>query len=164
MKLYVVSVIIIGVIGSIIRLLSPVGEGGGLKNHVKLAIGIAIIPICIFPLTSFIEEMRNFDAGQIVGEAEKDKWQEYESIFNEEYLFAEEDNLREGIASILEDRFGIERSDSYVSVKFSRDTDGTRKLERIFINLYGAAIWKDTGEIESYLSSILNCQVVIAVG
>ncbi len=164
MKIYVISVVVIGVIGAIIRLLSPDGEGGGLKNHVRLATGIAIIPICIFPLLTFIDGVRGFDADAIFGELEEGKKQEYESIFEEGYLSAEEDNLREGIAGILKSRYEIDRSDCYVSVNILTANGGDRRLDRIFINLYGSAIWKDTASIEEYLSSLFGCEVVIAVG
>ena len=164
MKFYIISVVIIGIVGSLIRLLSPSGEGGGLKNHVKLAIGIAIIPISIFPLTSFINEIRNFDASDIDMWQENEKMEEYESIFEEGYLLAEEENLKLGIVDILKNKFDIDSSECYVSVKISTGSDMKRRLERIFINLYGSAIWKDTVSIEKYLSSLLGCEVVIAIG
>ena len=164
MKMYVIAIVVVGVIGSVIRLLSPHGEGGGLKNHVRLAVGIATIPICIFPLLSFMDEVRSFDVGDVIGELEGEQIEEYESIFEDGYLSAEEENLREGIARILADKYGIERSDCYISVKISTDKDGKRRLDRIFINLYGSAVWKDTGSIEKYLSSLFSCETVIAVG
>ena len=164
MKMYVIAIVVVGVIGSVIRLLSPQGEGGGLKNHVRLAVGIATIPICIFPLLSFMDEVRSFDIGDVIGELEGEQIEEYESIFEDGYLSAEEENLREGIARILADKYGIERSDCYILVKISTDKDGKRRLDRIFINLYGSAVWKDTGSIEKYLSSLFSCETVIAVG
>ena len=164
MKMYVIAIVVVGVIGSVIRLLSPHGEGGGLKNHVRLAVGIATIPICIFPLLSFMDEVRSFDVGDVIGELEGEQIEEYESIFEDGYLSAEEENLREGIARILADKYGIERSDCYILVKISTDKDGKRRLDRIFINLYGSAVWKDTGSIEKYLSSLFSCETVIAVG
>lgn len=164
MKIYVIAIVVVGVVGSIIRLLSPTGEGGGLKSHVRLAVGVATIPICIFPLISFMNEVQSFDLGDVIGELEDGQIEEYESIFEEGYLSAEEENLREGIARILADKYGIERADCYISLKISADKDGKRRLDRIFINLYGSAIWKDTGSIEKYLSSLFSCETVIAVG
>ena len=164
MKFYIISVVIIGIVGALIRLLSPHGEGGGLKNHVKLAIGIAIIPISIFPLTSFIEEIQKIDVSDIVGGQDSERLEEYESIFEEGYLLAEEDNLKIGIADILKEKFEIDPSECYISVKISTGSDMKRRLERIFINLYGSAIWKDTVSIEKYLSSLFGCETVIAVG
>ena len=43
MKNYIISIIIVGVIGSLVTLLSPDGEGGGLKKHVSLAVGLCMI-------------------------------------------------------------------------------------------------------------------------
>ena len=77
---------------------------------------------------------------------------------------AEEENLKLGIVDILKNKFDIDSSECYVSVKISTGSDMKRRLERIFINLYGSAIWKDTVSIEKYLSSLLGCEVVIAIG
>ena len=46
----------------------------------------------------------------------------------------------------------------------SDGSSGDVRLERIFINLYGSAIWCDTGAIEDYLSSLFSCEIVTAVG
>ena len=54
MKAYVISVIIVGVIGSIIALISPEGEGGGLGKHTRLAVGLCVILVCIAPLGSLL--------------------------------------------------------------------------------------------------------------
>lgn len=164
MKVYIISLLVVAVIGSIVTVLAPDGEGGGLKKHVRLAAGIAILPICIMPLISFAEAVKEFDSDGIFDEIDGGDMDEYESIFEDGYLLAESENLRVGIASLLKERFGIGHDECYVSVSISQNEDGKRQLERIFINLYGGAVWKDTGEIESYLSELFLCEVVTAVG
>ena len=164
MKIYIVSIIVVGVVGSILSIISPEGEGGGLSKHTRLAFGLCLILAVALPLSSFFRELREIDLQSIIPEVPEGEREEYESIFQSSYEKAELENLREGIVTILGDRFGIDSSECAVSVQVSRDGDGVRRLDRIFINLYGSAVWKDTGEIEEYLSSLFSCQVVTAVG
>lgn len=164
MKQYIITVIIVGVIGSIVSILSPDGEGGGLKAHVRLAIGLVLTLVCISPLISLVQTLGELDVQGFVGEIDQSDREEYESIFQSGYDAAEIENLTEGIKSILRERFDIAADECYVSVVTRTEKGGKRHIERIFINFYGAAIWKNTGEIESYLGELFGCEVVTAVG
>ena len=164
MKEYVISIICIGVIGSIITLLAPEGEGGGLGKHVRLAVGCAVILTCISPLGELIEGLREVELGELVPEIEEGGLEEYESIFGESYAAAELSSLREGIAAMLEQRYGIERSECKIEVSADQNGTGSLTLKRIFITLYGSAIWKDTGEIERYFGELFGCEIVTAIG
>ena len=57
MKQYVISVMVVGVIGAIVTLLSPEGEGGGLKSHVRLAVGVVLILVCVSPLITMVKTL-----------------------------------------------------------------------------------------------------------
>ena len=164
MKGYVISIIIVGVIGSFVTLLAPEGEGGGLGKHARLAVGLCVILVCIAPLNSLLRGLSGLDLHSLMGDGGDGGAEEYESIFDSSYSAAEIENLREGIKTILFDKFGVEPSECYVKVTVSGDAVGDRRLERIFINLYGSAIWRDTGAIEDYLSSLFGCEIVTAVG
>ena len=164
MKNYVITIIIIGVIGSLITLLAPDGEGGGLKKHVSLAVGLCMILCLSSPLISLIQGLRELDMHSLAPETGDVNKDEYESIFESSLEGAEAQYIREGIAAILKDRFDIEPSECSVSVKFSSDKAGKRVLDRIFVRLYGSAIWKDTEEIEDYLTELFSCDVITAVG
>ncbi len=164
MKQYIITVVIVGMIGSIVSILSPDGEGGGLKSHVRLAIGLVLTLVCVSPLISLVKTLGELDVQGLVGEIEGSDREEYESIFQSGYDAAEIENLKEGIKAILRERFDIADDECYVSVVTRADNDEKRRLERIFINFYGAAIWKNTGEIESYLSELFGCEIVTAVG
>ena len=164
MRQYIISVMIAGVVGAIVALLAPDGEGGGLKRHVNLAVGLVIVTVSVSPIIGFVRDLGEFDADSIienVGDADKE---EYESIFYEGYGAAEIENLKEGIKSILLERFGVKEDECYISVTTGVGQDGKRELKRIFINFYGAAIMKNTEEIEDYLSNLLGCEIVSAVG
>ena len=164
MKQYVISVMVVGVVGAIVTLLSPEGEGGGLKSHVRLAVGIVLILVCVSPLITMVKTLSEIDVKDMIGEVDDEKLDEYESIFQSGYEAAEIENLKEGIKSILLERFGVKSDECYVSVSTAKNSEGERHLKRIFINLYGSAIMKNTGEIEDHLASLFGCEVVIAVG
>ena len=164
MKNYVITIIIIGVIGSLVSLLAPEGEGGGLKKHVGLAIGLCVILCFSSPIISLIQSIGEFDAHALVPDIDEVDREEYESIFEAGFSAVEIQNLRDGIAKILDERFGIDASESSVTLNVSTDSSGKRVLDRIFICLYGSAVWKDTGEIERYLTSLFGCEVITAVG
>lgn len=164
MKSYIISIILVGIVGSFVTILSPEGEGGGLGKHTRLAVGLCLILVCITPIITLVQGLGDLDIKSLIPEIDAEESLEYESIFNSSYNAAEVENLREGIVSILYDKFKIEPSDCYVKVSVAEGDAGNRRLERIYINLYGAAIWKDTGAIENYLSSLFGCEIVTAVG
>lgn len=164
MKSYVITIICIGVIGSIITLLAPEGEGGGLGKHVRLAVGCAVILTCISPLGELIRGFSELDLGGLVPEVNEGEMEEYESIFGDSYAAAELSSLKEGIGAMLEERYGIARSECKVEVIASQNGTGSLMLKRIFITLYGSAIWQDTGEIERYFGGLFDCEIVTAIG
>ena len=41
---------------------------------------------------------------------------------------------------------------------------GEKRLSRVLVTLYGAAVWKDSSAIEERLRSLLGCEIVTAVG
>lgn len=164
MKSYIISIICVGVIGSIISLIASEGEGGGLGKHVRLAVGCVLILTCISPLGELIEGIRGLDLSGLVPEVNEGAVEEYESIFGDSYAAAELSSLKDGIAAMLKERYGIERSECEVAVVADRDKSGNLELKRVFITLYGSAIWKDTGEIERYLGGLFGCEIVTAIG
>ncbi len=161
MKLYVISVMLVGIIGSVVSVLAP---EGGLKDHVKLAVGIVTVSVCILPLTSIVSEVQSLDIDSILGEPYTESEKDYESILQSEYEEAEIENLKSGIKSILKEKFSVEEYECEVSVTVGKDGDGKRELKRIFINFCGEAIWKNTSEIEDHLGGMFGCEVVTAVG
>ena len=162
MKEYLFSIIIVSIIGSVVSVLSPEGEGGGLSRHVKLAAGVCVILVCFAPAVNAIEWVRDFDIESVLPDAEGDKT-EYESIFDSTYSDAETDLLCEGIKAMVAERSGLDPLSFTVSVRLSGEGND-RRLSRVTLTLYGSAIWADTGEIERYLSSALGCEIVTIIG
>jgi hypothetical protein len=154
MKEYVITIIIVGVIGSVISILAPDGEGGRL---VRLAASLVALVVCISPVIDAVEWLRTVELGAVIDES-GDR-EEYERIFYEHYSKAEIENCREGIKALLCEKFGLDEDDIEV---FAEAEEG--KLERVYITLYGAAIWQDTAVMEDYLKSLLSCEIITVIG
>ena len=160
MKGYIVSVIGVCIVGTVVSVISPNGEGGGISRHIRLIIAICVILVCINPIfeaINYINEI-NFD-GLIEngGKTESD----YKDLFENNYSAAEINNLKVGIKQLLYDKFGIDGAECSVTVSVS---DESGELSRIFITLYGSAVFKNTGEIENFFGDLFGCEIVTAVG
>ncbi len=164
MKAYILAVLITGFVGAIVSLLAPEGEGGGLSRQVKFAVALVLSAVCLFPLSGFSAYLRNADLSSLQPSYEETAEERYEAIFKEQYSAAEVENLKNGICAILEEEFHISPADLEVSLRLSGDYGEERRLERIFITLYGRAIFADTGAIEARLYGLFRCQVITAVG
>ena len=61
MKGYIISVMFITVVGSLVSMLAPDGEGGGLGRNNRLILGLCIVLVCINPIKSIILEIKDLD-------------------------------------------------------------------------------------------------------
>ena len=163
MKGYIISVMCISVIGSLISMLAPEGEGGGIMRNNRLVLGLCVVLVCINPIKSIINEVKSLDIGSIVEIPDSDEGK-YEDYLGGAYTDAEVENLKSGIYKMLEDRFSIMREDCSVAVKLRQSEGNARALESIYITLYGGAIFKNTNEIEDYFGRIFNCEIVTIIG
>ena len=161
-KLYVMSVICITAIGTLVSMLAPEGESGGISRNIKLVYGICVVFVCIYPIKNIITTVKELDIGSIIETPETNE-DKYKDILDSSYSAAEIENLKNGIKQILHDRFDIDYSECKVEVSIS-ENNGKRELKRVLVTLYGSAIWKDTGEIERVLSNILSCEIITAIG
>lgn len=162
-KGYIISVMCISVISSVVSMLAPDGEGGGLSKNIRLVIGLCVVLVCINPIKNIIIGINDLNIGSIV-EPPYQSEEEYKDFLNSAYTAAEIENLKDGIHKMLEDRFSVAREDCSVSVRLREGEDARRELECIYITLYGPAIFKNTTEIESYLRGIFGCKIITAIG
>lgn len=160
-KGYIVTVICVCVSSSIVSLLSPEGESG-IGRQVRLAAGIVTALAVIAPLVGIVESIGELDLSDVITDGDE-KIEEYQSIFDSQLSVYETESIKDGIGEILEKRFGIDPSECEIGVSIE-EKDGKRQLKRVFITLYGSAIWSDSGAIEEYLYGLLGCEIVTAIG
>lgn len=159
MRGYILSIICISVIGSMISMLSPDGDGGGISKHIKLIFGLSVVLVCINPINEMVNYINELDFNSIIEQPESES-EKYNEIFDGAYESAEIDNLKKGIKQILSDRFDIDSSECKVSLSLTEN----RTLWRVVITLYGSAVWKNTNEIEDYLENLLGCEIISVIG
>lgn len=159
MKGYILSVIGVCVVGTVVSIISPNADGGGLSKQIRVIIAVCVIGVCITPINEIINYINEVDIDGLI-EFEDKTESDYEEIFREYYSSAELQNLKVGIKQLLYDKFGVDGAECTVTLKLS----GEGKLERIFITLYGSAVFKDTGEIENYFAETFGCEIVTAIG
>ena len=164
MRDYIISLIIVSVIGSVVCLLSPEGEGGGLGKHTRLAVGLCVVLFCAMPVIGLVRSLTELDANSLFPELSEEESQNFDKIFADSFNAAELDQVKEGVIAILQDKFGIDASECSISVAAGESDDGSRRIERIVISLYGSAVWTNTGEIEGYLFEIFGCEIVTVIG
>ena len=159
MSSYVISIICVSIVGTVVSILSPDGEGGGLLRHVRLIFGLCLVIVCINPIMQIIESVREMDFELITPDIE-DESDKYYDIFEDSYSKSEIANLKSGIKQMLYDKFSIDPSECEIAIILSDRGD----LNRISVTLYGGAVWKDTGEIENYLYRAFGCEIVSIIG
>ncbi len=160
MNEYILSIIAISIIGVIVEVISPKGEGGGILRHIKLISAFLLILACLSPLTSLIDGLRELNISERFEISEGER-EELESIFHEQFSLSEIEYVKENIEERLNREFGIKEEDCSISIRVSADGD---KLELIFIRLIGAAVWSDTNKIEDYLGAVFACEIIVAIG
>ena len=160
-KGYIVTVICVCVSSSLISILAPEGDGG-IGRQVRLAAGIVTALAVIAPIVGIIEGVGEMDISGLISDCDE-KTDEYQSIFDEQMSDLEEENVKDGIKSILAKQFNVEPADCSVSLTFE-EIDGNRRIRRVLITLYGSAVWSDSGAIEDHFRDILGCEVITAVG
>ncbi len=162
-KGYILSVMCISIIGSLITMLTPDGEGGGIGKNMRLCFGLCVVLVCINPIKDIIHQVNNFEIGDIMGNGDtiEDKYKDY---FDSSYSAAELDDLKNGIYRLLADKYGIEREECKLSVRLSEGESQKKDIDSIFITLYGSAIFKNTDEIENYLGGLFGCEIITIIG
>ncbi len=155
MREYIAALISVSIICSIASFF--VAEGA--KKQIGFVCALCILCVTLSPAIDIAELILNFDIGDIASDYGDPE--EYESIFDGSVADFDRVNTEMAVSEILNKRFNILHEDCRVSVTLSSDRS---RVDRIFIRLYGGAVWADTGKIEEYFESLLGCEVVTAVG
>lgn len=163
MKGYVLSVIGVCIVGTLVSLLCPDGESGGISRQIRLIIAICVVGVSINPMIGVIEYINELEIGDLMGNYENDSTN-YDEIFNSSYSSAEIQNLKVGIRQLLMDKFEVDGAECSVEVKLSNQEGKNKTLERVYITLYGPAVFKNTAEIEDFFGELLGCEIVTAIG
>ena len=161
MKEFIITVVGVCLFGGIIELLSPEGEGGGIKKHMKLLASLCVLTVISAPLVSFCRALSNTDAESITDLFEIEHYEnKYDEIFNESIsrYTAEE------LGRICEERvmvaLGIKEEDVDIEV-VTENIDGVISVNSARIIIYPSAIAHDPRDIKAIVENMLECECEI---
>ncbi len=158
MKEYIMTVFFVSLAASLVILLAPGKEGVG--KYVRIASALVITSALTLPISGLLDSLSRLDISSHLPEMSEEN-EKYNEYFKESYKKAELDNLKRGIKAMLKESFGISESNVKVDALLS-EQEG--RLDKLYITLYGSAVFKDTGAIEDYLASLFGCEVITIIG
>lgn len=132
------------------------GEGkSGTKKAFHFLITLVVLVLILTPFLRLLGNYTSFFEGEI--EWEQGEIADYESIFENALTAQSEQDLREGIYTLLASEYGIGREHCEIVIAF--DTDGS--LRRVSLFLSGAALTQNPKTLEKALSGRLSCTVEV---
>ena len=159
MKGYLITVATGALLVTMVNLLSPQGERGGIARFVRLFTSLLLICIIASPLSGAaqaLEQLFQFDFS--FGEEQQE---EYDSQMQELLDSASKDYVRQMLTKQLEERFSITAGQVEVRLEWK---DGESKPTRATVILKDAAIWKNPRELQAFVEELLGCPCDTAIG
>ena len=161
-KTYMLSIFATALLITVVDILAPAGTNGGLSKHLKLVASLVFVCILISPTVSLIERLGDVADGNWELEMEGD----IEDHYAEELQNALDDASREYFVGMLKEtlcqEFEVAEDDIRVHVEWSGEGEALRP-KKVTLILSGKAIWKNSGQMEEYVTSLLDCHCVSAI-
>ncbi len=159
MKHYLITVAAGALLATLVNLLAPQGEKGGIARFVRLFTSLFLICLLASPLSGAaqaLEKLFQFDFTFT-----EDKQEEYDSQLQELLDSASKDYVTQMLKKQLEERFLI--SPGQVEVILEWKEEGSRPTKATVI-LKEAAIWKNPRELQAFVEELLGCPCDTAIG
>lgn len=163
MEAYVITLISASFAATLIGILSPRGEGGGIFAHVKLLTSLFLICVLISPLKSVIQGISDFATGDwesLWGESDAEN--DYRDQMNDAMQEASVEYFTQMLTKTLESQFDMESGTVRCFVEWEMREQELRPVQ-VRVILSGGSIWKDPHAIEAFVSELLGCSCVTAI-
>ena len=148
-------------VATLVSLLSPDGERGGVAKHTRLLTSLFLVCVMIAPLRGAISALQNWQNGEITLPWQEDvEENDYQEDMQEALDTASRDYFTKMLTQTLEQKFLMDVGDVRCAVHWS---DGGSAPEKVTVILSGSAIWKDPKEIQSFVTSLLSCECAVAI-
>ena len=148
-------------VATLVSLLSPDGERGGVAKHTRLLTSLFLVCVMIAPLRGAISALQNWQNGEITLQWQEDvEENDYQEDMQEALDTASRDYFTKMLTQTLEQKFLMDVGDVRCAVQWS---DGGSSPEKVTVILSGSAIWKDPKEIQSFVTSLLSCECAVAI-
>lgn len=157
MRDYILTLSIISVFCGIIHILAPSGEGGALKNNVRLVSALAVLCVALFPIGNFLIQLSNHDFAFFEEDFGEDLNADYEGEFYDAMLEYSNESVAEICEKKLIEKFGLEDGDVSV-VLFSCVENNNIKIERADLEIHFGAITHPPDPLRAELEALLECE------
>ena len=137
------------------ELLLPDEESATSRRLLRFLASLAVILTILTPFVGFLQENKDFTENQL--QFEEGDIAHFEQIFEQAVLEQSGEDLKAGLAALLEKEYGIAAQSCEILVYF--EPDGA--LARVSIFLSGEALATDPLELSESLSKRLGCRVEV---
>lgn len=161
-KVYLLSIFATALLITVVDILAPATNGGGLARHLKLVTSLVFVCILISPTVSLAQKLGEFAKGNWEFGIEGDIEDHYSSELQDALDNASRDYFEGMLTQTLCNEFNIVEDELRVRVEWSGEGENLRP-EKVTVILSGKAIWKNPAKIEEYVSSLLGCDCVSAI-
>lgn len=142
---------------AIADLLIPGEEKGGTRQFLHFLTALSVLLLLLSPFRSFLQNADEFLQGEIEWGEEEVQKSDFEKKLSEAVANRSAAQLKEGLATLLEQRYGISPSDCEIAVLLNEQGE----LGSISIYLKGAALLQDPEQIRQDLLEMFSCDVEV---
>ena len=160
MQAYFISLLTTALVGILIGMLCP---DGGLAKHVRLLSALVLVCVLISPLKGAIEALRNFAENGIelpIGDSTQSE--DLRNQFSEATDEASKSYFTQMLTETLEKEFSMPTGTVRCSIIWKKSGEQLSP-SRITVILSGSSIWKNPHEIETFVTTLLECECVTAI-
>ncbi len=147
----------VSVFCGIIHILAPKGEGGALRDNVRLVSALALLCVALFPIGGFLTGLKNTDLDFSDIVSREELTQKYDENFCAAMKEYSEEETERAAEKILFDRFGLKEGDIEIKLYSSVENDNI-KIERADIVIYFGGIMQDPKELSDAITELLTCE------
>lgn len=158
---YILSLIATVFAVTLVGILAPGGDGGSAR-HLRLLTSLVLICVLISPALSLAEGVRDLLDGNFAFEDDAGVGEDYSSALRESMNATSKHYFVQMLTQTLAERFFIAEDDIRCRVEWKTEGENLRPT-LVTVVLSGRAIWKNTAEIEQYVTSLLGCECISAI-
>ena len=157
MSEYILTLSCISVFCGIIHILAPSGDGGGIKQNLRLISALAVLCVAVYPIGNFLMELKNYELDLSGLDLDVTAKAEYEQKFEEAMLEYSDESVGEICEKMLLEKFDLEDGDVNV-VLFSCVENDNIKIQRADLEIYFGAITEPPDPMRESLEELLGCE------
>lgn len=139
------------------ELLLPLEGKGGTKAFLHFLTALILLLLLVRPFFTFLQTEELPLPGELAFADEEALAADYQQMFSEAVAARSADQLREGVTSLLAQKFQLSEESLWVGVVLNGDGE----LQEIAVRLSGEALLCDPQEIEAYLKEYFTCKVEV---